>query len=171
MLIFPWRIRFELRGEKFGEADALIYRSIFGRYNSNEAVLTRAMLSQTVVRGGIPVSILRAETLRWTAPSPNEYAAGFRARLADIPISDAAHPNWQSGWIDADTELLESARHRRVLEEGGEDDYPAARALLFDTGRNARLNGLPFNTTRTEPWKQGCILAEITVGDEFALQP
>ena len=117
---------------------------------------------------GIEGSILSAETLRWTLPSAGEYTAGFRARLADIPSSDAAHPSWQAGWGDADTEALELARHWRALEQGGEDSYPAARGLLFDAGRNARLNRLAFDKLRTEPWQEGWIAADIEIGDEAA---
>jgi hypothetical protein len=47
-----------------------------------------------------------------------EYAAGYRARFADIPDSETAHHCWRCGWQDADTEALESARHRRALAEG-----------------------------------------------------
>jgi hypothetical protein len=52
-----------------------------------------------------------------------EYAAGYRARSSAIPDSEAAHHCWRIGWEDADTELLESARHNRILAEGREDDY------------------------------------------------
>jgi hypothetical protein len=54
-----------------------------------------------------------------------EYAAGYRARFSAIPDSEAAHHCWRTGWEDADTELLESARHNRILAEGREDDYAA----------------------------------------------
>jgi hypothetical protein len=46
---------------------------------------------------------------------PIEYAAGFRARLAAIPVPESAHHSWQCGWEDADTEALELARHKCVL--------------------------------------------------------
>jgi hypothetical protein len=52
-----------------------------------------------------------------------EYAAGYRARFSAIPDSEAVHHCWRTGWEDADTELLESARHNRILAEGREDDY------------------------------------------------
>ena len=35
---------------------------------------------------------------------------------------------------DADTELLESARHNRVVEEDREDDYADTWGVLFDAG-------------------------------------
>ncbi len=101
-------------------------------------------------------------------PNPHEYAAGFRARLAEIPGSDALHPSWQAGWTDADTEALEAARHRQALEEGREDNYPAARGLLFDAGRAARRNGLAFDQTRSAPWQKGWVAADIEIGDEAA---
>jgi hypothetical protein len=51
---------------------------------------------------------------------PIEYVAGYRARLAAIPIPQDAHHSWQCGWEDADTEALELARHDSVLAEGRE---------------------------------------------------
>ncbi len=97
---------------------------------------------------------------------PEEYAAGFRARMAAIPDSDSAHPSWRSGWNNADTELLEQACHGSRLEEGKEDDYPGTRALLYDAGHLARENGVLFDPARTEPWKQGWITADIEIGAE-----
>lgn len=106
------------------------------------------------------------KSMRLEVPNPHEYVAGFWARLADIPGSDALHPSWQAGWTDADTEALESARHRQALEESREDSYPVARGLLFDAGRAARLNGLAFDQRRTEPWQQGWVAADIEIGAE-----
>ena len=68
---------------------------------------------------------------------PVEYASGYRARLAGIPDSEEAHHCWRCGWEDADTEALESDRNKRVLAEGGEDDYANTWGLLFDTGGDA----------------------------------
>jgi hypothetical protein len=48
-----------------------------------------------------------------------EYGAGYRARLSAIPDFDGAHHCWRVGWEDADTEMLELARHRKALEEAG----------------------------------------------------
>jgi hypothetical protein len=53
-----------------------------------------------------------------------EYVAGYRARFSVIPDFEEAHPCWRTGWEDADTELLESARHNRILAECREDEYP-----------------------------------------------
>jgi hypothetical protein len=39
------------------------------------------------------------------------------------------------GWEDADTELLESERHSRIVAEGREDQYADTWGLLFDAGR------------------------------------
>ena len=99
---------------------------------------------------------------------PNEYAAGFRARLAAIARREDAHACWCCGWDDADTELLESARHRRAMEEGREDSYAGTRRLLYDAGHSARENGIPFDEVRTMPWKEGWIAADIMIGDEIA---
>ena len=99
---------------------------------------------------------------------PAEYAAGFRARLAEIAHSEAARTCWRCGWDDADTELLESARHRRAMEEGREDVYAGTRRLLFDAGQSARENGIAFDAARTVPWKQGWIAADIAIGAETA---
>src|ERR1700729_572332 len=84
---------------------------------------------------------------------PIEYASGYRARLAAIPDSEGAHHCWRCGWEDADTEALESDRNKRVLAEGGEDDYANTWGLLFDTGGDARANGIPFDVGRTQPWR------------------
>jgi hypothetical protein len=93
-----------------------------------------------------------------------EYAAGYRARFTAIPDSEEAHPCWRVGWEDADTELLESARHRRSIEEGREDDYSGTWGVLFDAGGAARVNGVPFDEERTAPWKEGWIEADINLG-------
>jgi hypothetical protein len=53
-----------------------------------------------------------------------EYAAGYRARFSAILDSAEAHHCWRNGWDDADTELLESSRHSRILAEGREGEYP-----------------------------------------------
>ena len=98
---------------------------------------------------------------KWT---PVEYAAGYRARLAAIPDSETADHCWRCGWEDADTEVIELARHKRVLAEGREDNYPETWGLLFDAGGDARVNGVPFDEGRTEPWKEGWIAADINMG-------
>lgn len=103
------------------------------------------------------------------AKHPEEYAAGFRARLAEIPAADSAHPSWRAGWEDADTELLEEARHRRCLAEGREDSFLGTRRLLYDAGYAARENGVFFAECRTEPWKAGWIAADILIGTTPAL--
>ena len=103
-----------------------------------------------------------AETFNgWMAP---EYAAGYRARLSAIPNSDVASLCWRCGWEDADTEVLEAARHRRVLADQGEDQYSSTRGLLLDAGRSARANGISFDEGWTKPWKEGWIDADIDLG-------
>ena len=93
-----------------------------------------------------------------------EYSAGYRARLTALPNSKAGYHCWRCGWEDADTEMLESARHKRILAEGGEDDYPETSGLLFDAGGDARVNGIPFDDGSTEPWQEGWIETDINVG-------
>ena len=95
---------------------------------------------------------------------PIEYAAGYRTRLAAIPVPENAHHSWQCGWEDADTEALELARHKCVLAEGREDAYTNTWGLLSDAGGDARLNGISFDKARTQPWKEGWIAADINVG-------
>lgn len=93
-----------------------------------------------------------------------EYAAGYRARMSEIPDQENANKTWRCGWEDADTEILEVERHRRAIAEGREDDYPETWALLLDLGGDARVNGLPFDAGRSEPWREGWILADINLG-------
>ncbi len=93
-----------------------------------------------------------------------EYAAGYRARFSEIPDSEAAHHCWQCGWEDADTEALESARHKRALAEGREYRFEETWGNLFDSGEEARVNGVPFEDERTEPWKEGWIAVDINLG-------
>lgn len=93
-----------------------------------------------------------------------EYAAGFRARLTAIPDSNAAHHCWRCGWDDADTEMLESARHERAVAEGREDAFADNWRLLFDAGGDARVNGISFDGGRTAPWKEGWIATDINLG-------
>jgi hypothetical protein len=95
---------------------------------------------------------------------PKEYAAGYGARLSGIPDYETAHHCWRVGWEDADTELLEADRHKIVLADGGEDDFSVTFGLLFDVGGDARVNGIPFDAGRTQPWKEGWIATDITMG-------
>ena len=67
-------------------------------------------------------------------------------------------------WEDADTEMLELARHNHAIAEGREDDYSNTWSLLFDAGGDARVNGIPFAEERTVPWKEGRIETEINLG-------
>jgi hypothetical protein len=89
-----------------------------------------------------------------------KYAAGYWARLTAIPDSDGAHHCWRVGWEDADTEVLELARHNQVVADGREDDYSDTWGLLFD----ARVNGIPFAEERTGSWKEGWIETDINLG-------
>jgi hypothetical protein len=96
--------------------------------------------------------------------SGTDYAEGLRARFADIAMPDDATHSYRCGWEDADTELLESARHKRVLAEGREDDFGATWGVLFDAGGDARGHGIAFDETRTQPWKEGWIDVDIKMG-------
>jgi hypothetical protein len=93
-----------------------------------------------------------------------DYAAGFRARLAEAAASETAPNAWRCGWEDADTDVRESVRHRRVLAAGGTDDHEEAWYMLFDAGGDARVNGVEFDENRTDPWKEGWIDADIKLG-------
>ena len=53
-----------------------------------------------------------------------EYAAGYRARLTAIPDFEGAHHCWRVGWEDADTEVLELARHNRSSQRAGKMTTP-----------------------------------------------
>jgi hypothetical protein len=93
-----------------------------------------------------------------------EYAAGYRARFSSIPDSEEAHHCGRVGWEDADTELLESARHSRTIADGREDEYADTWGQLFDAGGDARANGIPFDEERTSPWKEGWIETDVNLG-------
>jgi len=94
----------------------------------------------------------------------DQYAEGLRARFAEIPITEDATHSYRCGWDDGDTELLESARHKQALAEGKEDDFGKTWGLLFDAGADARTHGITFDETRTTPWKEGRIDADINLG-------
>jgi hypothetical protein len=93
-----------------------------------------------------------------------DYAKGLRARLAKIAMPDTAPHSYRCGWEDADIELRETARHKRVIEEGDEDDFGEAWGMLFDAGGDARTHGITFDAERTAPWKEGWIDADINMG-------
>lgn len=80
-----------------------------------------------------------------------EYADGVRARFAAIAMPEEASHAYTCGWEDTDTELLETERHRRVLAEGGEDDFGSTWGVLIDAGGDARAYGIEFDETRTDP--------------------
>ena len=63
-----------------------------------------------------------------------EYAAGHRARFSEIPGSETAHRCWRCGWEDADTEALESVRHKKVLAKAG-------KIIRRYLGKPVRLRG------------------------------
>jgi hypothetical protein len=109
--------------------------------------------------------LIHPELTTWNGA---DYAAGFHARLAEISASETVPHAWQCGWEDADTDLQESARHRRVLAQGGTDDYEESWWTLFDAGGDARVNGIEFDESRTDPWKEGWIDADIKLGTACA---
>jgi hypothetical protein len=63
--------------------------------------------------------MIHPELAELTTWERSEYAAGYGVRLSAIPKWEAAHYCWRVGWDDADTELLESVRYKKVLAEGG----------------------------------------------------
>jgi len=103
----------------------------------------------------------RVELKHWKT---EEYVAGYRARFSDIPDYEKAHHCWRCGWENADTEALESKRHRRVVAAGREDHFEGTRGNLFDSGKAARANGISFDEDPTEPWKEGWVAVDIELG-------
>ena len=93
-----------------------------------------------------------------------EYANGLRARFACIGMLDSASHSYRFGWEDADTEMLETERHRKALVEGKEDDFGSTWGLLLVAGGDARVYGIAFDESRTAPWKEGWIDADINLG-------
>jgi hypothetical protein len=95
---------------------------------------------------------LAALNVHW---DKDEYAAGYRACLTAIPDFDGAHHCWRVGWEDADTEMLELARHRKALAEGKEDDYADTWGPPIRRWRRCASERHPFDDDRTAPWKKG----------------
>jgi hypothetical protein len=104
--------------------------------------------------------VIDPELTTW---SWSDYAAGFRARPAGVPLRGRRSLAWRSGWQDAHVDLIEAERHNRVLAAGEEDDYPETWGMLFDAGGDARVAGIPFEENRTAPWKEGWIDADINL--------
>jgi hypothetical protein len=94
----------------------------------------------------------------------SDYAAGFRARFGDAATSRKQSHSWQCGWEHAHLELLASDSHEQKLADGETDDYGENWGLLFDAGGDARVNGIAFDSRRTQPWKEGWIDADINFG-------
>ena len=80
-----------------------------------------------------------------------EYAAGYRARFSEIPDSETAHRCWRFRWEDADTEALESARHKKVLAEGKEDRFGDTWAISSTLAKRREPTVFRFDEERTEP--------------------
>jgi hypothetical protein len=51
-----------------------------------------------------------------------------------------------------------------VDADGESDDYGESWGLLFDAGRDTRVNGIAFDERRTQPWKEGWIDTDIDFG-------
>ena len=92
-----------------------------------------------------------------------DYAAGFHARLEEVPSSENQSHSWQCGWEDANLELLASD-HEQKLASGEPNDYGENWGVLFGAGGDARVNGIAFDERRTQPWKEGWIDADINFG-------
>ena len=54
-------------------------------------------------------------------------------RLTAIPDSEEAHHCWRCGWDDADTEMLELARHRKALAKAENQLLLGARGVSYLT--------------------------------------
>ncbi|NYF91413.1 hypothetical protein HDF08_003515 [Edaphobacter lichenicola] len=52
----------------------------------------------------------------------------------------------------------------KVLEEGGEDNFVETWGLLFYAGSQAKANGIPFDSARSDLWKEGWICVDISLG-------
>ncbi len=70
----------------------------------------------------------------------------YRARFTSIPGSATAHHCWQVGWEDADTEVLEQARHNQAIAEGKEDGYCETWRRLVDAGVASRVGSMAHLT-------------------------
>jgi len=108
--------------------------------------------------------LIRPELVALTTWDSAEYAAGFRARTEDATPSEEASHEWWCGWEDADADLAAFAQHRLAVEAGRTDDYGEDWGLLFDSGGDARGNGIPFDENRTDPWKEGWIDVDVKLG-------
>jgi hypothetical protein len=95
---------------------------------------------------------------------PVEYEAGYAARFVAVSESLTATQCWRVGRSDANTELSESSRLNRVIAEGGEEEFTETWGTLYDIGDDARVNGIPFDEHRTEPWKLGRIDVDLKLG-------
>ena len=130
---------------------------IWWEYRSRDKVYLYLLEQVEIVHGSSRTRGFRkvgAHRIRSRLSGTSSCDTGFRDR----------HHCWRCGWEDADTEALELDRHKRVLADGGEDDYAETWGLLFDAGGDARANGVPFDEGRTQPWKEGWIAADINVG-------
>jgi hypothetical protein len=104
---------------------------------------------------------MNAEPMTW---SSTEYAAGFEARFLESAACEDESLPWRCGWEDAHIELLAAEQHRQRIAKGEVDDYEETWSLLFDAGGDARVNGIPFDEKRTQPWKEGWVDADINFG-------
>jgi hypothetical protein len=92
-----------------------------------------------------------------------EYAAGYRrALLPSRTLKEHITAGALVGKMPI--QVLELARHNRVIAEGREDDYSDTWSLLFDAGGDSRMNGIPFAEERTAPWKKGWIQTDVNLG-------
>jgi hypothetical protein len=106
-------------------------------------------------------NVVSPELKEWV---PAEYEAAYAARFANASESLTATHCSCVGWEDANTELSESARQNRLVAEGREGELTETWFTLYDIGGDGRLNGIPFDEHRTEPWKLGWIDVDIKLG-------
>ncbi len=65
---------------------------------------------------------------------------------------------------DADTEAIESARHKQALAEGMEDHFEDTYGNLFNSEKRREPTVLLFDEDRTEPWKEGWVAVDTNFG-------
>ena len=92
---------------------------------------------------------------------PDEYEAGYQARLQGVVEFKTATSCWRAGWQEADREL--AAGGESAADRLDETSIPEQWSL-YGTGQMARLCELPFDEARAEPWKRSWIETDIELG-------
>ena len=92
---------------------------------------------------------------------PDEYEAGYQARLLGVVEFKTATSCWRAGWQEADRELAGNGASE--ADRANENSIPDQWSL-YGTGQMARLCDLPFDEGRAEPWKRSWVQADIELG-------